>query len=394
MDFTWMSTGILSAVTFVAGLFGAVPTAVQQVVESAPEQVVQFSEKALTKIASTTAPTQTTGLPAGGEWKTSLPLGDGKYVTSDPKKGYVYICNRASGGGGAQIAGSWIQGTTWNPSEKIQVQGAVEWPNASYRMTVSGATRTIVTNDLPIDHTTGVYPVQKTDPAYQIDRNPSAITAQNYTFTLPAYPTADSTANCMYGMVGVMNNGVLLFNAFDAEYRDALAHEVQDAYDGHPNQSCYHKHGFISAIKTMKVSEVVGFAFDGYPITGPLLPNGNYLATADLDECHGMESEVLLDGKTVRTYHYVLTQDFPYSVGCFKGTSYEPAPGRVGGGMTAGQGAPSTAQPAVGGTPPQEAIQACAGKNTGASCSFTTPRGALTGTCKTPPGQSLACVPG
>ncbi len=392
MDFSWMGAGILGVITFVTGLFGTVPATVQQAVESAPEQVAQFSEMTLTKIASTTAPAQSAGLPAGSAWKTALPLGDGKYVTTGAKKGYVYICNRASGGGGAQVAGSWIHGTTWNPTEKIQVQGAVEWPNASYRMTVSGGTRTIATNDLPTDHTTGIYPVQKTDPAYQIDRNPSSITAQNYTFTLPAYPTPDSSANCMYGMVGVMNNGVLLFNAFDAEYRDALAHEVQDSYDGHPNQSGYHKHGFISAIQSMKIGEVVGFAFDGYPITGPLLPNGNYVATADLDECHGMESEVLLDGKMVRTYHYVLTQDFPYSVGCFKGKSYEPTPGRAGGGAAAAQGAAPT-QPAAGGTPPQEAVSACTGKSAGASCSFTVPRGTLSGTCNTPPGQSLACLP-
>ncbi len=397
MDMTWLSTLVASVLAMFGGLLGSVvpqadaPSAVLATT-SVSSQVETSGQESITEAVPSAS-----SLPGGSAWKTVLPLGDGKYTTAGAKKGYVYICNRAPDGGGAQVNGSWIHGTTWTPSEKIRVQGAVEWPNASYHMTLSGTKRTITTNDLPTDHTTGTYPIQKTDPAYQIDRNPSGITAQNYSFSLPAYPTADTSANCIYGMVGVMNNGVLLFDAFDAEYRDAVAHEVQDSYDGHPNQSGYHKHGFISAIKTMKVSDVVGFAFDGYPITGPLLPNGNYLATADLDACHGIESDIVLDGKTQKIYHYVLTQDFPYSVSCFKGRSYEPRPGGGGGGAPSTQqsGTSATsAQQGAGMTPPQEALTACVGKSTGSSCSFSTPRGAVTGTCKTPPNSSLACVPG
>jgi hypothetical protein len=29
-------------------------------------------------------------------------------------------------------------------------------------------------------------------------------------------------------------------------------------------------------------------------------------------------SDVLVDGEVVTTYHYVMTQDFPYSVSCFR----------------------------------------------------------------------------
>lgn len=43
--------------------------------------------------------------------------------------------------------------------------------------------------------------------------------------------------------------------------------------------------------------------------------------------------------------------------------------------------------------PPQQAIDACSGKQQGATCSITTPQGMLSGTCKTPPNASLACVP-
>lgn len=259
---------------------------------------------------------------------TTLPLGDGKYTTASPKTGSIYICHIAQGGGGAQVNGPWIHGNSWTPSEKVRVQGSVSWPQATYHMSVSGSTRTITSNDLPTDHTTGTFPIAANDPAAQYDRNPSAIVAHSYSFTLPASPAELSRPDCIYGMVGIMDDGVLLFDGFDALYRDALAHELQDSYDGHPNNSGYHDHGFIDEIRDVGIGEVVGFAFDGFPITGSKLPSGMYLHTADLDECHGITSSIVLDGKTVTSYHYVLTQDFPYSVGCFKGRSYEPLPGR------------------------------------------------------------------
>jgi hypothetical protein len=255
-------------------------------------------------------------LPTGSKWLTTLPLGDNKYVTAAPKQGYVYICNVQSGGQGAQGNGPWIHGSTWNPAEKIHVQGNVAWPQATYKMTISGANRLIASNDLPTDNTTGIFPVQASDPAAQYDRNQGTIAAHAYSFTLPAYPTAAAKSRCIYGEVGIMNNGVLLFDGFDA-----LAHELQDNHDGHPNIEGYHKHGFINDIKNVTVSQIVGFAFDGYPITGPKLPSGNYLTTSDLDACHGITSTITIDGKPMKTYHYVLTQDFPYSVSCFHGTS-------------------------------------------------------------------------
>ncbi len=44
--------------------------------------------------------------------------------------------------------------------------------------------------------------------------------------------------------------------------------------------------------------------------------------------------------------------------------------------------------------PPPEAIEACRGSAVGAACSANLPRGPITGTCQTPPGQQqLACIP-
>ncbi|HVW82540.1 MAG TPA: YHYH protein [Candidatus Paceibacterota bacterium] len=278
--------------------------------------------------ASSTPAPAADALPAGSAWLSALPLGDYQYSTSGPAAGKVYLCHIATGGGGAKGSASWISGEEWYPAEKVAVEGAASWPDASYHMSISGSTRTITSNGEPTDHATGIFPIRKSDPAYQFDANPNTITPQSYDFSFPAYPSFASSPQCIFGEVGIMNDGVPLFDGFDAEYRDALAHETQDAWEGHPDESgVYHNHGFEAGPVKEPVSTVVGFAFDGFPITGSLLPSGAYLHTADLDECHGLTSTITLDGKEVTTYHYVLTQDFPYSVSCFRGASHEPKPG-------------------------------------------------------------------
>ncbi len=393
-------TAITSALVSLSSLLGGSHAVLTP---SVSNSVTATSSVATSAAVSGSVATKTSaGLPAGSAWLTTLPLGDNKYSTSGPKKGNIYLCNVQSGGQGAQVNGPWIHGTTWTPSEKVHVEGAVKWPDATYAMKVANGTRTISSNDLPTDHTTGTFPIAATDPAAKYDRNQGSISAHSYSFSFPAAPTALATPGCIYGEVGIMNDGVLLFDGFDALYRDALAHELQDDHDGHPNDEGYHKHGFITDIKGLSVSRVVGFAFDGYPITGPMLPSGNYLTTSDLDECHGMTSAITLDGKTQTSYHYVLTQDFPYSVSCFHGASkVTPNTLRAQG---LGTNSPSettqqgnqTSMPAQGtqtaGTPPAppaEAISACTGKSTGATCSV---GASVTGTCATI-GTSFACLP-
>lgn len=357
---------------------------------SAPQTARTATSSATVAPAVATAPE---ALPIGSELADSYPLGDGKYVTSSPKQGYIYLCHIATGGGGAEGNASWIHGSSWSPSEKVAVEGNVSWPDASYAMTVSGATRSITGNGLPTDHASGVFPIQKSDPAYQFDANPNSIKAQAYDFSLPAYPAAALAPDCIFGEVGIMNDGVALFDGFDAEYRDAVAHETQDAWEAHPDEAgVYHYHGFETGYLNDSVSTVVGFAFDGFPITGGRLPSGNYVVSADLDECHGMTSTITLDGKQVSTYHYVLTPDFPYSVACFHGTSHEPKPGAAGGAAGTSAGGQGSTQSGQSG-PPQAAVSACSGLGQGAACSFTAPNGTITGSCKTTPDGTFACVP-
>lgn len=341
---------------------------------------------------SSTSSKTDASLPEGSAWETSLPLGDGMYTILAPKAGYVYLCNVAPNGQGADGNPSWIQGNMWTPSEKAVVQGAVSWPNASFAMSVTGSERLISGNGLPTDHPAGTFPIQSSDPAYQFDANPNSIQARALALSFPVAPAQLTKPNCIYGQVGIMNDGVALYDGFDAEYRDALAHEVQDEWEGHPNaQGAYHNHGFETYFVKSSIDSVVGFAYDGFPITGSRLSSGNYLHTADLDECHGIMSQVMLDGKEMSTYHYVLTQDFPYSVSCFRAASYEPHPGAP------SVSAPSSPVPAPAPrvqdgappAPPQAAIDACNGIPSGSSCSL--PNGS-TGACAQI-GPYFACKP-
>jgi YHYH protein len=269
-----------------------------------------------------------TSLPAGSPLQTTLTINNNKYTTTGSQKGSVYLCQLVPPGPAATGTGPWIntQAGTWTPSQKIAVQGTVSWPNAYVNISVNGNTRTITSNDLPVGATTGIFPIRPSDPAYQYDTNPDSITPQNISISLPADPTVASSPSCINNEVGIMTNGVLILHALDRQYRDAVPNEVQDSCGGHPHEGgVYHYHGLSPCIPNATVSTVIGYAFDGFPITGPQLPNGNYLTSADLDECHGMTSSITLDGKTVTMYHYVMTQDFPYSVSCFRGKSYEPA---------------------------------------------------------------------
>lgn len=259
-----------------------------------------------------------------------LPVGDSKYSMDGAKQGYIYLCHKPNpNGGGAGARGPWFinNNTEYDLNKKVSVQGNVKW-QGSYNMNLSGDKRTITTNDLPGDHTTGVFPVSSTDPAYKYDRNPNSIAAQSLSYELAATPTIQSQPNCVGGESGVMTTGVALFDAFDAGGRDAGAWEVQDGCDGHPqNTHEYHYHTLSKCISDTSVNNVIGYALDGFPITGPKVGDNNILTTSDLDECHGITSEITLDGKKVTMYHYVMTQDFPYSISCFRGTAIE-APGR------------------------------------------------------------------
>jgi hypothetical protein len=282
-------------------------------------------------VKSTQTTTQTQPQSTAPTWKgtvnpAALTLGNG-HVGSTPKSGYITSCTTTFRGGGAQHAGSWIDESkgTWNSQAKVTVGGSVNWPDASYTESTSGSSRVIKTNDLPVSDPTGIFPIRSSDAAYQFDRNPNSIMSHALNYSLPLDPTAASAPSCLgMGPIGVMTNGVLLYNALDDGGRDAVAYETQDECSGHPDgQERYHYHDVASCImkRATGTSTLVGYAFDGYGIYVERDSKGNLPTNADLDECHGRTSDVSWNGKTISIYHYDATLEYPYTIGCYHGSS-------------------------------------------------------------------------
>jgi YHYH protein len=266
-------------------------------------------------------------IPAGKMDLTRLPMGDGK-LSSSPKAGWIWPC-RVNGNhiGGAHRQGPWIEDTrsTYDLTAKAVVKGKVAWPQ-QYQMKIQGNKRVFTTNDLP-NHTTGIFPITPTENAnaYEYDRNPNSISAQKMRVELPVNPTLASEATCTPGAIGILNTGSVLFNALDAPGRDALAHEIQDSCQGHPEPSgVYHYHSISTCLndKTTRNghSAIVGYSLDGFGIYGRHDIGGRVLTSADLDACHGHIHNIDWNGKNVKMFHYHATWDFPYTIGCMRGT--------------------------------------------------------------------------
>lgn len=337
---------------------------------------------------------------------THLEVGDGKYSTT-PQTGYVFTCQTQFNGKGASGTGNWMNGDgTWDATKKAVVDGSITWPS-SFTISLQGNERIFTGNDLP-DHPTGVFPIAQSDDAYLYDRNPNSIKQQSITLALPANPTASAQPNCVGGEVGIMLSGVVLFSAFDAEGRDAVAHEVQDECDGHPQVSgFYHYHNLSDCIEDTSTgghSSLVGYAFDGYGIYGYYGEDGKEVTNDDLDECHGHTHMIEWDGQMVEMYHYHATHEFPYVVGCFHGTPAVRAlsAGNEGGNQSQmnqqpnGQNQPAGPQGGGQGNgqqPPQEAIDACVSLPVNSACTVNTPNGSINGTCQSLQSSIVACVP-
>jgi YHYH protein len=205
---------------------------------------------------------------------TSLPLEDGK-VLNQPQVGYVFACpTRPVPPLGAHRQGEWIQGDMWNPDSKVAVEGEVVWEDALIEISLENNQRMIRANNLPT-HPTGVFPISPGDDAYQYDRNPNAIREQTILLTLPVLPTEASKPSCLpMGMIGFALTGVAIYNALDVQQRDAPAHEIQDACNGHPERSGqYHYHDWSDCIQdkagqARQHSDLVGYALDGFGIHG------------------------------------------------------------------------------------------------------------------------------
>lgn len=315
---------------------------------------------AIAKAARAVSPMLVAGLfiATGASAHEIRALGDGKY-TSAPRAGYLMSCQTRfnPNAPGSHRTGNWVQGSTYNLGLKPTVSGSVNWPNAQVTVTREGNTRIIRANNLPT-HPTGVFPIASDDDAYQYDRNPGRIRAQNILLRLPADPEVATSPSCVpMGMIGFTLVGGALYNALDARGRDAAAYEILDRCGGHPQQNGqYHYHDYAACLPSGRDGSghgaLIGYALDGFGIFGPY-DSGREMTNANLDECHGHVGPVMWDGEIADIYHYHMNDEYPYSIGCFKGTPVN-AP-RLSAAEQPPQGADAPRQPRQQATqPPQD----------------------------------------
>lgn len=272
--------------------------------------------------------------PAGGPpvEDTALPLGDHYVSTTGPAQGWAWSCVPGNPSAPGNIKeGPWIGERTWNLLEKFAVQGENSWEDqAVYRESTQEDTRVLTTNKVPARGTTGNFPIASSDPAYEYDHNPGRVSVSPSTVVVDRTPAKAASPSCLpMGAIGIAVNGVLLYNPLDARGKDARAHEMLDSCEGHPSPSEYHYHaGSICAVAQPKPGKSVlfGYAGDGFGIYLVRDKQGRQLTNSDLDACHGRTAKVKWNGRKQKVYHYVVTQEFPYLLGCFAGTNTLPAP--------------------------------------------------------------------
>ncbi len=206
-------------------------------------------------------------------------------------------------------------------AEKPVVPGSVAWKDGGLKVSASRSSRKLSGQGVP-DHKTGTYPMPRDSEAYSFDRNPNGISEYKLSYVLPLKPKMAAKPSCLpMGTIGVALTGGVFFNALDADRRDAVANEVFDACEAHPQaRGVYHYHHASPCFPQGEANEhspLAGYALDGFGIYGLRGEGGKALSNADLDECHGHMGPV--PGGTAPVYHYHLTEAFPYTLGCFKG---------------------------------------------------------------------------
>ena len=251
----------------------------------------------------------------------------------------------------SQVANSWTNTSTniIDISEIPYVDGsnsatAYAAAGSVFAVTTDAYFRYFKGNGLPSTHM-GTFPVQSGTAAYsyyaalpggtnsatnETYSSAAAIGISPYDFTgaLPLNPVATGYYPINSLIVGITLTGAAwhVEKANDASgnwYSPSNALPYDQCW-GHPYNQQYHHHGYswkcFPNQGTSGQSPVFGYALDGFPITGPRGADGQLITNAQLDQCHGMTSEITMpDGSLKATYHYVLNREYPYSVGCFRG---------------------------------------------------------------------------
>lgn len=271
---------------------------------------------------------------------TTLTTAPGGTSLMKPAKNTLFLCP-TSGLAPTITASStpWVSGTTVDISKIAFVEGSVNW-DSQFTVTTDPVSRIFTGNGLP-NHATGMYPIDQNTAAYgyyaalpatgydnaaQIPIGP-----YNLKVTVPLHPAVNANPSCIQWIpTGVVTQTGAAWHAEVAPDNSYNLHDPISALPldecwGHPFNTQYHYHAyswkcFPNQGNAGDHSPLFGYALDGFGVYGPRGENGAAVTNADLDECHGHTHKVEWDGAQTEIYHYHLNNEYPYSIGCFRGT--------------------------------------------------------------------------
>ena len=155
------------------------------------------------------------------------------------------------------------------------------------------------------------------------------VSPYNLDITVPKNPVYNEEPQPINSLItGVVLTGTVwhaeIANASQDAWYNPISILPMDQCFAHPYSEQYHLHAYSwkclpDEQNTDGQSPLLGYALDGFGVYGPRDKDGKIITNDQLDECHGMTSEVMWDGKLTNMYHYVLNNEYPYSIGCFRG---------------------------------------------------------------------------
>jgi hypothetical protein len=268
-----------------------------------------------------------TPVPDGSVLPDGTKLPNGSFITIGQQVGRTLT----------QANTPWLQGNNVVLSKIDTVPGNVKM-KSEFKITETKNTRHLKGNGIP-SFRVGTFAIPKNSPAYKYYAalpatgyaNAAEIPIKSYNLELkiPKNPKMNAKPTCFeqltigVALVGAAWHAEVALDALGNAY-DPNAALPTDRCFGHPYATEYHVHGYswkcMDQGKPGEPSPLVGYALDGFGIYGPRGADGKLVTNAQLDECHGRVGEVMFNGKKQKMYHYVLNNEYPYSIGCFRGT--------------------------------------------------------------------------
>ncbi|WP_196140926.1 aryl-sulfate sulfotransferase [Aliikangiella sp. G2MR2-5] len=264
---------------------------------------------------------------------THLPIGDTLILQRiqgdmEPEVGKLWLCRLPEDGAGAAPSDDWTNADgSWNYIIKPQVEGE-NYYNSELSVTLDGQGNRIITGNALPTTPTGTFPVEQGTVAFEYDKNPNFISAHQVQITFDAIPSVSPEPSCVgFGATGISLTGSPIYQGSSTVGTDASAFEMLDSSGGHTDGTETYHHHFLgqNVLDLLDPddgghSHLMGYIQDGFGIFGPRGEDGKALSSAELDECHGHTHDIEWDGEIRNMYHYHWTYDFPYNVGCIKGT--------------------------------------------------------------------------